>query len=871
MHSFSPSFAIVLDTMLKDTVLKSTVLLALACSAAFIMRKRSAATQHMVRTFALSAVLLLPFFVLFVPAWHVKGLPAFPRFSTTSPQPEAAHLDAQALSQATVATPANVTAMPALAKSSAPRSKSSVHASANRKNDLAKSATTGNTTLPSVTAVELVPQISGGFTAQTAITTPQSSNLRAHLPQLLIGMWIIGALFFLARWRMSAMRLSALVRRAGVLTDSGWNAQVRALSGDLGISRHVALLVSDEIEVPITAGILFPRIILSPDYPEWSATRRSAILNHELAHIKRLDALTQSLGHLATTLYWFHPLVWVMVQAMRTERERACDDYVLATGTKASDYAHELLDIVSGLRGPELAVALAMARRSKLEGRVLAVLNPALPRGSVSRKTALALAALTLCIVLPLSAMRAAPQASAPVAKASKKKPSPASAPQPAAHPASAAAPVPYSESDSFAPTEPAMEVEPAEEMEAPEAPEAPEVAEPALAPEAPEAPESVEAFQAAPAVPAIPPVPRVPAVAPVPGVPGVPSVPAVPAIPAAAWGDLSVCGKGVNNHHVSMESHNDYSRWDVSWSGSNCNVDLRAEGDVKFNASATDVQSIAAGGFFTVESRQNNTLKQVKITSSNNGLQYVYKVNDKQQPFDEEAHKWFAQFLLDLERVSGFAANTRIPALLAQGGPVALLDEISNLQSDYVRGIYFQKLLEQPKLPAPIVQRIIQQAGQQLGGGYELARILMAVSKQYDLPDETSRTAFLAADEKLKGDYERSSVLIEFLRRANLSKGDVNMALNSAGGIKGDYEKSRVVLSSLDQKTLGPSEIDLYLKIVSSIRGDYEKSRTLINLAHAYPLDGVLHDHYLKTAESIHGDYERNRALAAVQKSAAQ
>ncbi len=49
-----------------------------------------------------------------------------------------------------------------------------------------------------------------------------------------------------------------------------------------------------------------------------------------------------------------------MVRAMRVERERACDDQVLAAGTKASDYAHELLDIVSGLREPELAIALAM-------------------------------------------------------------------------------------------------------------------------------------------------------------------------------------------------------------------------------------------------------------------------------------------------------------------------------------------------------------------------------------------------------------------------------------------------------------------------------------------------------------------------------
>ena len=304
---------------------------------------------------------------------------------------------------------------------------------------------------------------------QTAAATSPTNLIPSFLPQAPARPLDRRLLFFLARWRLNAMRLAALVRRANVLTDSGWNAQVRAVSAELEIDRHVALLVSDEIEVPITTGILFPRIVLSLDYPEWSDTRRSAILNHELAHIKRLDAFTQALANLAASVYWFHPLVWLMVRAMRAERERACDDHVLAAGTKASDYAHELLDIVSGLREPELAAALAMARKSQLEGRVLAVLNPALPRGSVSRRSALALAALTLCIVLPLSAMRPASQSSTPD-KSGKAKPSPASTPATAPHAQESSTPNNGSQAPEARPSfdndsEPA---EPAEMAEAP-------------------------------------------------------------------------------------------------------------------------------------------------------------------------------------------------------------------------------------------------------------------------------------------------------------------------------------------------------------------------------------------------------------------
>jgi hypothetical protein len=63
------------SAIILDTLVKSTLLLAIASGAALVLKKRSAATQHMVRTFALAALLLLPFSVMLLPAWHIKGLP----------------------------------------------------------------------------------------------------------------------------------------------------------------------------------------------------------------------------------------------------------------------------------------------------------------------------------------------------------------------------------------------------------------------------------------------------------------------------------------------------------------------------------------------------------------------------------------------------------------------------------------------------------------------------------------------------------------------------------------------------------------------------------------------------------------------------
>ncbi|HEX4604577.1 MAG TPA: M56 family metallopeptidase, partial [Candidatus Angelobacter sp.] len=359
MHLSTPSFA-----MIVDTVVKSTLLLALAWGAALILKRRSAATQHMVRTFALCALLLLPFSVILLPAWRVKGIPEFSSQGDAAPQQTTARQKISPTYAATAneAPPIGThrASAPASTATPMPRFKSHMHVAAD-----SKSRAPAMPRLAENSASLAIPALAADVSNASTVATPSlAARLSVFLPQFALSLWGIVACFLLARWRLNTLRLNALVRRANVLTGSGWNAQVRALAGDLGIRRHVALLISDEIEIPITTGIFFPRIVLSPDYQEWSPTRRSAILNHELAHIQRLDALTQSLAEVATAVYWFHPLVWLMARAMRAERERACDDHVLAAGTKASDYAHELLDIVSGLRGPELAAALAMARRS---------------------------------------------------------------------------------------------------------------------------------------------------------------------------------------------------------------------------------------------------------------------------------------------------------------------------------------------------------------------------------------------------------------------------------------------------------------------------------------------------------------------------
>src|SRR5437879_10063928 len=160
--------------------------------------------------------------------------------------------------------------------------------------------------------------------------------------------------------------------------------------------------------MPLTWGMLRPRILLPAGAMEWSAERREVVLFHELAHIARRDWFLQICAELACGLYWFHPLAWFAAASLRRESERACDDSVLNGGVGASCYANQLLEHARTLKNAHRgwSAALAIARPSNLERRFIAMLNPNLNRCGISRRAGLLAAVAALCLLLPLAALR---------------------------------------------------------------------------------------------------------------------------------------------------------------------------------------------------------------------------------------------------------------------------------------------------------------------------------------------------------------------------------------------------------------------------------------------------------------------------------
>ena len=229
-----------------------------------------------------------------------------------------------------------------------------------------------------------------------------------------LAVWAVVVLAIGCSLIWSALVVRRLVRRARPLDAPEWLAPLWEVSDRLGLEEAPRLLRSEDAKMPFACGVLEATIVLPADCDSWSLDRRRAVLLHELAHVRRHDLLGHTLGRLACAVYWFHPLVWTAAKQLRSESERACDDLALACGTRATDYAEHLLDIVTSVRRDATpSVALAMARRKEFEGRMLAILDPQLRRAAPSRGQTTSLLATLALLAIVVGAAAPVPRASA--------------------------------------------------------------------------------------------------------------------------------------------------------------------------------------------------------------------------------------------------------------------------------------------------------------------------------------------------------------------------------------------------------------------------------------------------------------------------
>lgn len=339
--------------LLLDLTLKSSLVFVAGGLAAAALHGESASSRHLVWTATVCAALLLPVGTALAPSLTTGALPSWDVGIWRVGPAGVTTVHSGSLRPPTGGEPG-----PAVNR---PKTASTVHPVAGTGEvDEARSGERGTASSDA------------GELTRTAGGAP------SRVPTALVSLvWLAGAGLVLSvlaveRWRLWRLkRRSRRVRRGPVLEEAGVAAR------RLGVDRRVTVHVAPSSTVPMTWGVLVPSLLLPSDAEQWPAERLRTVFLHELAHVRRRDALTQSVAALACVLYWFHPLAWLAARSMRRERERAADDLVLASGASGPTYAGQLVELARSLSPGAMTdfAAVSMVRRSQLSERVEAVLD----------------------------------------------------------------------------------------------------------------------------------------------------------------------------------------------------------------------------------------------------------------------------------------------------------------------------------------------------------------------------------------------------------------------------------------------------------------------------------------------------------------
>lgn len=743
-------------------LIKATLVLVVASGLTLVWRKSAAARRHLVWAVALGAVLVLPLVQWLGPIW-----PVLPRVVRTP---------VELAAPTPTVTPAHPLAAPV----------DEIRSPARRE---------ARTTL--VTPTPSLPVPASGPRPETWF----------------LALWLGGVALVLGAFAVGRWRVARLAARSQEVTATNWRDLFDRLRAELGVRRRVRLLSASWPAMPMTWGVRHPVVLLPADAESWPEQRRRDVLLHELAHVERRDCLTQLLAVGTCALYWFHPLVWLAAARMRVERERACDDRVLAAGARPSEYAEHLLEIARTLRaGAATAMAsLAMARPSHLATRLLDVLEPTRRRDALTRRLVWSASAVAALVVLPLAAVRSSEAASIIAAGPT--------APEVHAPPATSAA--------SRVGT---TRVTPPQEVRG-----GVDSATCQFRPPKVVNWQSVQERDHDLVVRST--IGRC-----------ITELRANSAfkfttdftdIASIEGGDLLVVeqrGGAVDRRVEIRGSDATQRRWFVE------NTERPYDAEARTWLAATLTDLLRRTGY-AAEARSRWILSTRGVEGA---FQEIAFLNS------DYAKRIYYQAMV----ADGHLDAATVARVVRQGG-----DEIS---SDYDLAELLVSVAAKYPLTEPARTAFVT-AANHIESDYDRHRVLAVVLAGRDLPDDLA-TAILGSAGGIQSDYDLAEVLIVLIQKHPIGEGMSPAFFTAVNSIESDYDRHRVLSTLLAQRREpGPAMVVAALKSATGISSDYDRAEVLVQVAEAYPLDDATRGPFFAAVDGISSDYDHGRVLKAV------
>jgi hypothetical protein len=336
-------------------------------------------------------------------------------------------------------------------------------------------------------------------------------------------------------------------------------------------------------------------------------------------------------------------------------------------------------------------------------------------------------------------------------------------------------------------------------------------------------------------------------------------------------------------------------SNGNLSWSDGTERLSIRWDGAFRLSDDEKDIAWIEDGGYLTIS---NGLIfkDRVELKGVNGRVERSFSKNGVNKEWEPEGRQFLAAALDKMIRSSGAFAKERVARFLKQGGPDAVLAEISKLSdSSYVHRVYYTELIKQAELSESLLSKILQRvpaemrsdydkatlftqilkqpavtdahraqiakAAKTIGSDYDQRRTLTAVMDVRPLPASVA-SAVLDASESIGSNYDRSLVLREIAQRGGLTSATSPVFMSQVRSMGSSYEQRRVLSAVTSQGALPPGVAVDALTSAAAISGSHDQAETLIKLIDSGGLTDGSAEAFFKAASHISGSYDLQRVL---------
>lgn len=194
--------------------------------------------------------------------------------------------------------------------------------------DFAEHSSSGianNSSVPVSSAIPSVNKPAELSAPAKPLPAPAFRAASIHWNDWLICLWCLGAAAAALRLAGIQMQLERIRRGSQVADDSIQNRALE-IRKKLHVRRTVPVRVSDAVSSSFLSGLLRPAIFMPEKLVKnLSGEELSALLAHELAHVRRHDLFWCVAWQWARAALWFHPLVWKIPAAHNLACEQEAD------------------------------------------------------------------------------------------------------------------------------------------------------------------------------------------------------------------------------------------------------------------------------------------------------------------------------------------------------------------------------------------------------------------------------------------------------------------------------------------------------------------------------------------------------------------